>query len=178
MGGLKVIDTKLKGVKKIWPTTDFNDHRGRYLELYNLREYKKAGLSVYFLQDDVSISQKNVLRGIHGDANTWKLVSCLYGSIHLIVVNNDGSSSEFGKWESFVIDENNRFQVLIPPMFGNGHYVLSNVAIFHYKQSTYYGDNPQFTISWNSPNYGFDWPCKNPILSKRDSTKFKSSGFN
>lgn len=169
MNQLKVLDTKLKDVKKIYPFTDFSDHRGRYLELYNLREFKHSDLNIDFVQDDISISRENVLRGIHGDNKTWKLVTCLYGSIHLIVVNHDKHSSEFGMWESFVIDEENPYQVLIPPNFGNGHYVTSKKAVFHYKQSTYYGETLQFTIAWNTPHYGFDWPSDRPILSKRDS---------
>lgn len=158
----------LEGVLQIYPPTDFTDVRGRYLELYNEAIYKNFGIEVNFIQDDVSISKKNVLRGIHGDTSTWKLVTCVYGSIHLIVVNNDNTSQEYRKWQSFRIDEKNRFQILIPPKFGNGHYVLSDYAVFHYKQSTYYKPEEQFTISWNDSSFKFDWPSTNPILSPRD----------
>jgi dTDP-4-dehydrorhamnose 3,5-epimerase len=85
------------------------------------------------------------------------------------VINYDQSSKEYGKWQSFLIDENNRFQVLIPPRFGNGHFVLSDYAVFHYKQSTYYAPDSQFTIFWNDSRFNFDWPTTNPILSPRDS---------
>ncbi len=119
-------------------------------------------------KDDISFSKKNVLRGIHGDGETYKLVSCLHGSFVLIVVNNDSASEEYKKWISFNLSGNDDTQILIPPKFGNGHFVTSNDAIFHYKQNTYYNPQGQFTIMWNDPEYNFVWPNNNPILSKRD----------
>ena len=86
-------------------------------------------IEIDFLQDDISISHKNVLRGLHGDKKTSKFVSCLYGSFQLIVVNNDPASDQFKKWESFDLSSENRNQILIPPKFGNGHLVLSDFAI-------------------------------------------------
>jgi len=109
-----------------------------------------------------------VLRGIHGDAETWKLISCLHGRFYLVVVNCDQESKDFGKWQSFVLSEHNRHQVLVPPKFGNGHLVLSDVTIFHYKQSTYYHPEGQFTYVWNDPRLKLWWPAKSPIVSMRD----------
>ena len=77
-------------------------------------------------------------------------------------------SDEFKKWQGFTLSASNRLQVLIPPSFGNGHVVLTETAIFHYKQTTYYNRDGQFMIKWNDPNYNFWWPVKNPILSERD----------
>ena len=119
-------------------------------------------------RDDISVSSRHVLRGIHGDGNTWKLISCLSGKFYLVVVNNDPSSSQYQQWESFVLSGENHQQVLIPPRFGNGHLVLSEQAIFHYKQTTYYDRQSQFTMLWNDPSLNIWWPIKNPILSKRD----------
>lgn len=161
--------TLLQGVLRIKPLTNFVDHRGRYLELYNRIAYLEAGIDIDFIQDDISVSRRDVLRGIHGDEGTWKLVTCPFGSIHLIVVNNDCRSQQFKEWQSFSITEENRFQFLIPPRFGTGHLITSDTGAFHYKQSTYYASWEQFTIAWNDPTYGFDWPIENPILSLRDS---------
>ena len=121
-----------------------------------------------FIQDDISVSTKNVLRGIHGDQDTWKLISCLEGEFYLVVVNNDENAPQYKQWESFVLSEQNRIQVLIPPKFGNGHLVLSERAIFHYKQNTYYTPKGQFSIRWDDPEYNIKWPFENPILSERD----------
>lgn len=160
--------TKLDGVLLITPPTIFKDFRGTYVELYNEELYKKAGIAVKFVQDDISTSSFNVLRGLHGDLKTWKLISCLYGKFYLMVVNWDESSPQYRQWESFTLSDENRQQVLVPPKFGNGHLVLSEKAVFHYKQSTYYDRAGQFTIQWDDPGLKMRWPVENPILSKRD----------
>ena len=165
---MKVSKTSLDGVLVIMPPTVFEDFRGTYVETYNRKLYKEAGIDVEFVQDDISVSTRHVLRGIHGDGDTWKLVSCLQGEFYLVVVNWDEKSPQHGKWESFVLSEENRSQVLVPPKFGNGHLVLSERAIFHYKQSTYYNRAGQFTLLWNDPKLNIRWPVKEPILSKRD----------
>lgn len=169
MNKLEVSKTSLEGVMSILPSTSFEDFRGSYVEIYNEKLFKDAGLTQNFIQDDISTSYGNVLRGIHGDSKTWKLVSCLKGSFYLVVVNNDSSSVEFGKWEGFTLSDANRRQILIPPKFGNGHLVLSESAIFHYKQTTDYDREGQFTLMWNDPKLNIWWPTSNPILSRRDS---------
>jgi len=166
---MKVTETELDGVLLIDPPTNFQDFRGSYVETYNERLYREHGIAQTFIQDDISTSRYNVLRGIHGDAVTTKLVSCLHGAFYLVVVNNDPKSSQFKKWQSFHLSDDNRQQVLIPPNFGNGHLVLSETAIFHYKQTTEYDREGQFTIIWNDPSYNIWWPCSDPILSQRDS---------
>jgi dTDP-4-dehydrorhamnose 3,5-epimerase len=165
---LQVQPTKLEGVLLLKPGTIFEDFRGTYVELFNLREFREAGIGVDFVQDDISTSSRHVLRGIHGDAETWKLVSCLYGKFYLAIVNNDPASPQYRCWEGFTLSDQNRLQVLVPPKFGNGHVVLSEQAIFHYKQTTYYNRAGQFTIAWNDPTFKVWWPIKNPIVSQRD----------
>ncbi|MGA8849127.1 MAG: dTDP-4-dehydrorhamnose 3,5-epimerase family protein [Dehalococcoidia bacterium] len=165
---MEVSKTKLDGVLLIKPPTIFEDFRGTYVEIYNEKLYTEAGITVKFVQDDISVSSRNVLRGIHGDGKTWKLISCLYGKFYLVVVNWDEASPQFGRWESFVLSDQNRWQVLVPAKFGNGHLVLSELAIFHYKQSSYYNRASQFTILWNDPKLNIWWPIKNPIVSRRD----------
>jgi dTDP-4-dehydrorhamnose 3,5-epimerase len=159
--------TNLLGVLKI-KLTSFEDHRGSYIETYNKNFFIEKGIEVDFLQDDISVSHKNVLRGVHGDQKTWKLISCLYGEFQLIVVNNDLQSNEYKKWESFNLSFENKMQVLVPPKFGNGHLVLSDKCIFHYKQNSEYDRSGQFTIKWNDPSFGFKWNISDPILSERD----------
>ena len=165
---MEVEKTQLEGVLLIKPPTVFEDFRGTYVEIYNEVLYKEVGIAVDFIQDDISTSTRHVLRGIHGDTETWKLVSCIYGKFYLVVVNWDENSKQYGQWESFVLSDRNRQQVLIPPKFGNGHLVLSEEAIFHYKQSSYYNRPGQFTILWNDPKLNIWWPIKQPIVSQRD----------
>jgi dTDP-4-dehydrorhamnose 3,5-epimerase len=164
---MQVTNTELEGVLLVKPDT-FEDFRGQYVETYNDKTYAAHGIAVKFVQDDISVSSRHVLRGIHGDAETWKLVSCMYGRFYLVVVNCDTASRQFGKWQSFILSDANRLQVLIPPMHGNGHVVLSEQAAFHYKQSTYYDPKGQFTYRWDDPKLKIWWPVKNPLLSRRD----------
>lgn len=162
--------TKLEGVLIITPPSRFEDFRGEYVETYNQEMYESAGITQRFLQDDISVSRQHVLRGLHGDSTTWKLVSCLHGAFYLVVVDWRIDSPNRGNWQSFTLSAANRKQVLIPPNFANGHLVLTETAIFHYKQSTTYdGGGNQFTLFWNDPNLNIHWPIQTPILSQRDS---------
>ena len=165
---ITVTKTALEDVRLIQPSL-FEDFRGFYLETFNEKEYQEAGIDVRFVTDDISISRKHVLRGIHGDGQTWKLISCLYGSFYFVVVNCNLESLGFGKWVSFTLSDVNRRQVLVPPKHGNAHLVMSDMCIFHYKQSAYYaGAEHQFTYRYNDPRCGIWWPIKNPLLSERD----------
>ena len=92
---MEVFTTKLESVLLIKPPTVFEDFRGHYIETYNRSAYFTAGIPIEFIQDDISTSHRHVLRGIHGDTKTWKLISCLQGSFYMVVVNNDPSSSQY-----------------------------------------------------------------------------------
>jgi dTDP-4-dehydrorhamnose 3,5-epimerase len=151
---------------KIYQPDSFEDYRG---ELYTL--FKQEEHELVFNHDKVSVSRQNVLRGLHGDSKSWKLITCLSGVVYLVVVDNRPESPNYLKWDSIVLSETNRKQVLVPPMFANGHFVLSSQATFFYKWS-YPGDYPdvkdQFTLKWNDPKINIHWPIDNPILSSRD----------
>ena len=151
---------------KISQPDSFEDFRG---ELYTL--FKQEEHELVFNHDKVSVSRQNVLRGMHGDSKSWKLITCLSGVVYLVVIDNRPESSNYLKWDSIVLSETNRKQVLVPPMFANGHLVLSDTAVFFYKWS-YPGEYPdvkdQFTLKWNDPKVNVHWPIDNPILSKRD----------
>lgn len=168
MTSLKVENTTLAGVRVIHPPTQHEDFRGDYVETYNKELYHEAGITDEFIQDDYSTSRRHVLRGIHGDNTTVKLISCIHGAIYVIVVNNDPESDQFRQWQSFSLSDRNRLQVYIPAKFGNAFLVMSETAVFHYKQNTLYNRAGQFTIKWNDPEYGFWWPVRDPILSERD----------
>jgi len=151
---------------KIYQPDSFEDYRGELYTLFKQEEHK-----LVFNHDKVSVSRQNVLRGLHGDSKSWKLITCLSGVVYLAVVDNRPESPNYLKWDSIVLSETNRKQVLVPPMFANGHFVLSSQATFFYKWS-YPGDYPdvkdQFTLKWNDPKINIHWPIDNPILSNRD----------
>ena len=119
---------------------------------YNQRDYDQAltphGIKdLRFVEDDISISTKNVLRGIHGDSRTSNLISCLEGKFYLVVINNLEGHKHYRQWTAFTLSEHNLHQVLVPAGFGNGHLVLSERAIFSYKQTAYYNPEGQLTLA-------------------------------
>lgn len=160
---------KLNGVFQIqrYPTKDF---RGLNDDIYNTRDYSAIGINLKFISQNFSHSKKNVLRGLHGDSKTWKLISCLHGEIYVVVLNYDEQSEEFGRWESFVLSPSNGLQILVPPKFANGHVVLSPEAVFHYTQTELYaGAENQFSVCWNDPRFNIVWPIDGELLlSGRD----------
>lgn len=168
-GKLKIEKTRLDGVLLIHPPTQFSDFRGQYVETYNRALYHAASITDDFIQDDASLTKKHVLRGIHGDDVTTKMISCLVGEIYAVVVNNDPHSAQYRQWQAFTLNDSNHLQVYIPPKFGNSFVVLSEIALFHYKQTTAYNRQGQFTLLWNDPALNIQWPVERPILSERDS---------
>jgi len=176
---MRVNKTKLEGVLLIEPDIFnkgsgegevFIDERGLFLETYNKTKLKVNGIDIDFVEDDISVSKKDVLRGIHGDDRTWKLISCLYGSVYYVAVNCDQQSTNFGKWQSFELNDSNNHQVLVPPKHGSAYLALSEKVIFGYKQSSCYNHHGQFAYKWNDPRFNIKWPIEHPILSSRDLT--------
>ena len=152
---------------KINKNKSFKDYRGFYWTSWHKKFFKK----IKFKHDKFSLSKKNVLRGLHGDNKTWKLVSCPFGKFLLVVVDCQKKSKNYLKWNSWILSHENGLQILIPPNFANGHLCLSDKCLFHYKLS-YRGDyldaKDQFSIKWNDPKLKIKWGIKRPILSKRD----------
>lgn len=151
---------------KVFQPDSFEDYRGELYTVFNQDEHR-----LVFNHDKVAVSRQHVLRGIHGDAKATKLITCLSGVIYLVVVDNRPESPNYLKWDSIILSEANRKQVLVPPGFGNGHLVLSDKAVFFYKWS-YSGEYPdvkdQFSLNWKDPRINIHWPIDNPILSERD----------
>lgn len=147
------------------------DHRGLNADVYEEPMYVNVGVNAKLgTQQNYSISKKNVLRGLHGDNHTFKLICCPVGEFMLVVVNYEENSPYFGKWEKFILSADNGLQVLIPPNHLNGHLILSEKAMFFYNQSSCYtGAQNQWSVRWNDPRFNIPWPITNPILSKRDA---------
>ena len=166
---MKVVNTKLHNVKCIIPER-FEDHRGSYMELYDSDKfsYNPTLPDIKFVQDDISISRKNVLRGLHGDHRTTKLVTVLKGSAYALIADNRPESPTYKNWQAFTLSEQNRNQLLLPPGVGNSVLAMSDEIVYYYKQNTHFIDGQQFTIRWDDPEWNFWWPTKAPILSMRD----------
>ena len=152
---------------RIFPHNVHHDFRG---ELWTTWKQEGFYPKLDFIHDKVSTSRKNVIRGIHGDFKSWKLIECLYGELYFVVVDNRPESKNYKNWTSMMLSDKTRQSVLVPPGIGNGFCVMSEHSIFHYKWA-YEGKYPdvgdQFTLKWNDPELDLEWPIDNPILQKR-----------
>ena len=152
---------------KVFKNSSFKDRRGYYWTSWK----KGFANNINFNHDKFSLSKQKVLRGLHGDKKTWKLVSCAYGEFLMVVVNCDKNSKSYLKWKTWTLSHKNGIQLLIPPYYANGHLCLSKECLFHYKlfyKGSYFGHRQQFSIRWNDPKINIKWPIKKPILSLRD----------
>ena len=137
------------------------------MKLAHIDEFRNEKLE--FVVDSFSFSRKDVLRGFHGDTKAWKLVQCIQGSIFLVVIDTRKDSQTYNKVETFVLDDKDRKQVLIPRGCVNAHLCLTETCIFFYKLTHgYVRPEDQITLKWNDPKYKISWPVANPILSLRD----------
>lgn len=149
-------------------TDSFRDERG---ELWTT--WDKSWLSIDFNRDKVSTSLKDVVRGLHGDYKSHKLVSCIVGELFFVIVDNRKDSETYLQHETRILSDKRKEFILLPPGFANGFAVLSEFAVFNYKWS-YVGEYPdvedQFSLRWNDPKLRISWPrIDSPILSDRDN---------
>ena len=161
----------IKDVVIIEPSV-FTDKRGSIYTLFD-KDLEKRLLpnGFKFNHQKINISKKNVLRGIHYDSKTWKLISLNLGSIYQVAVDLRVNSPTYLKFDSFKLNDKKHLFLLLPPGIGNAFYVYSKIAIYSYCLSykgRYFDINDQKTISWNSPKLNIKWPSKKPILSSRD----------
>jgi len=167
---MNVIRSELSGLLIIEPKV-FGDARGFFLEAWNRRRYAEAGLDCDFVQDNISMSRRGILRGLHlqNPAAQGKLVQVLQGEVFDVAVDIRSSSPTFKRWQGLVLSAENKRQFFIPPGFAHGFLVLSETALFAYKCTEYYLPQHEVTIAWNDPEIGIRWPLDNPQLSEKDA---------
>jgi len=168
---MKVIKTSLPGVLVLEPEI-FRDERGLFYESYSKKKFDDAlQLNINFVQDNISESSSNVLRGLHYQIKNpqAKLVQVISGEIFDVAVDLRISSATFGKWFGVNLSSNNKRQLWIPEGFAHGFYTISNKVIFSYKVTNFYSPNDERCILWNDKNLNIDWPIKNtPNVSLKD----------
>ncbi len=166
---MKIFKTKIHGLILIQPKKFF-DTRGYFFESYNSKTYSEIGIKNLFVQDNLSISKKNVLRGLHyqNKKPQGKLVSVIKGSILDIAVDIRKNSKTFGKHQAFILSEKNCKQLWIPRNFAHGFLTLSSNTIVSYKCTDFYDPSDQNTIIWNDKTLNITWPTKKPIISEKD----------
>jgi dTDP-4-dehydrorhamnose 3,5-epimerase len=166
---MKVTACEIPGLLIIEPQV-FGDARGFFMELWNRQRYREAGLDWNFVQDNVSLSRRGTLRGLHfqNPAAQGKLVYVLQGEVFDVAVDIRRSSPTFGRWHGLNLSAENKRQFFIPPGFAHGFAVLSETAWFAYKCTEFYTPQHELTLAWNDPDIGIRWPLENPQLSEKD----------
>ena len=175
---MDVTETELVGVLLIKPRV-FGDSRGQFFESYHAARYAESGITSTFVQDSVSRSKRDVLRGLHFQHlhEQAKLVEVLEGEIYDVAVDIRVGSSQFGHWLGVRMNSNERRQLFIPEGFAHGFVVLSETALFSYKCSDLFHPECERSILWNDPDIGIDWPVSSPILSTKDAGASPLSSF-
>jgi dTDP-4-dehydrorhamnose 3,5-epimerase len=169
---IKILETRLPGVLIVEPKV-FRDDRGFFLESYNAARYAEAGLPASFVQDNLSLSRRGVLRGLHYQhpAAQGKLVSVLRGEVYDVAVDIRRGSPTFGRWTGAVLSAANLRQMYVPPGFAHGFLVLSDEALFSYKCTEFYRPADEGSVLWNDPDLAIDWPLggASPLLAPKDA---------
>lgn len=169
---MNVIKTEIPDVLIFEPKV-FGDDRGFFFESFSHKIFEDAvGRKVEFVQDNHSKSAKGVLRGLHyqlAPHAQGKLVRCVVGEVFDVAVDIRVSSPTFGKWVGVNLSAENKRQMWIPEGFAHGFLVLSDLAEFLYKTTSYYMPSYQRGIIWNDPILGIEWPEQEHIvLSEKD----------
>ena len=159
MGQIKVTRCGIEGLCVIEPTVH-RDERGYFVETYNENDMKAEGLDLRFVQDNQSMSQKGVLRGLHFQKQfpQGKLVRVLRGSVFDVAVDLRADSKTYGQWFGVELTEENMKQFYIPEGFAHGFYVMSDIAVFAYKCTDFYHPGDEGGLLYCDPEIGIDWP--------------------
>ncbi|CAN2039132.1 dTDP-4-dehydrorhamnose 3,5-epimerase [Candidatus Magnetomoraceae bacterium gMMP-15] len=178
---MEIIQTPIDGVLILKPRV-FNDERGFFIESHHQKRYADVGIDAVFVQDNLSFSQKGILRGLHFQKEhpQAKLIQVIQGEIFDVAVDIRPDSPDFGKWAGVYLSDQNHRQFFIPKGFAHGFCVLSKTAYVYYKCSDFYNSEDEAGILWSDPDLNIDWPVINPVLSSKDieNPLLKNINFN
>src|SRR4030066_1709885 len=167
---MKITESKFKGVMII-ELDVFNDSRGYFAETFSAKRYGNQGINLDFVQDNISVSKKGTLRGLHYQIppkSQAKLCHVIKGSVIDAAVDLRFGSTTFGQHFIIELSEKNHTQIFIPAGFAHGFAVLSDEAIFQYKCSEFYSKEHERAIRFDDPNLNINWVIENPIVSDKD----------
>jgi len=175
---MEIIQTQIPGLLIIKPRV-FSDERGYFYESWNQESFSKNGIKTNFVQDNQSLSQKGVLRGLHFQNPPHaqaKLVRVIQGAVLDVAVDIRTGSPTYGKHVSIELTAENHLQFFIPEGFAHGFLTLKDNTIFSYKCSAYYHKASEGCILWNDPDLAIAWNTDHPTLSDKDleGNKFRT----
>lgn len=173
---MQITETEISDVLLLEPQV-YKDDRGFFLETYREEHLEKVGLSIRFVQDNLSKSQQGTIRGLHYQIERPqdKLIMVMEGRILDVAVDLRRSSSTFGKYVARELSSENKHQMFIPQGFAHGFSVLSNNALVYYKCSDYYYPEGEYGLYWNDPSLNINWQVTNPVVSEKDQNQPKIS---
>ena len=174
---MEVLETHIKDLLIIKPKV-FEDARGYFFESYNEDVFKRNGINLNFIQDNQSLSNAGVLRGLHFQAPPFaqgKLVRVITGAVLDVAVDIRKNSPTYGQHVAVELNEENKTLFYIPPGFAHGFLTLRDNTIFSYKCTNLYNKVSEGTVLWNDEDINIDWDIETPILSEKDlvGTPFK-----
>ena len=169
---MQFVETSLPDVIRIAPALH-RDDRGFFMETWQAKRFREAGIDADFVQDNFSQSSRGTLRGLHYQIQQTqgKLVRVVSGEVFDVAVDLRRSSANFGQWVGEILSAENKRQLWIPPGFGHGFLVLSDIAEFEYKCTDYYAPEFERAIRWDDPDIAIEWPLpdgERPVLSNKD----------
>lgn len=160
-----------KDIKQV-AIDSYIDYRGHIYTSYNKKTFFESfNINLEFNHDKILINNKHSLRGLHGDHKSYKLVTCSFGEVYYVLVDNRPESDTYLKWDWELLTHQNKYSILIPPGYASSCLTLSESSVLSYKWSyegEYIDADKQFTLDWNDLQIGIHWPIKNPIISERD----------
>jgi len=177
---MKIVKEFLNGAKVIEPTV-FKDERGYFSETFNEKKLKEYLGEVQFVQDNQSLSQKDVLRGLHFQKKPHaqgKLVRVIAGSVLDVIVDIRFDSPTYGQHESTVLSDKNFLMLWVPPGFAHGFKTLEDDTVFFYKVDNYYNKQSEICVKWNDGDLAIDWECESPLVSEKDNEGVQFSDLN
>jgi dTDP-4-dehydrorhamnose 3,5-epimerase len=167
---MEVIQTPIEGLLVVKPKV-FEDERGYFYESWNKSAFAQNGITTDFVQDNQSLSQKGVLRGLHFQNHPHaqaKLVRTLLGAVLDVAVDLRKNSSSYGRHFAIELNESNKLMLYIPEGFAHGFLTLKDQTIFSYKCSNLYDKSSEDCLLWNDPDLAINWNTANPVLSEKD----------
>ena len=168
---MRVVETGLAGLMLVEPQC-FGDARGFFLESYQERRYRAAGITEFFVQDNHSRSHRGVLRGLHFQIRhpQAQIVTVIRGRIFDVAVDLRRGSASFGRWFGTELNDEGPRQLYMGPGFAHGFCVLSDIADLHYKVSRIFDPMDEGGLIWDDPDVGIGWPLDQPVIAIRDQT--------
>ncbi len=168
---MRLTELSLPGLTLVEPKV-FRDSRGYFLQAWHSKEYRDAGFPDHFAQDNLSLSSKGTIRGLHYQKpfTQGKLVFVLMGVVWDVAVDLRVGSPTFGRWEGVTLSENGHEQLYVPPGFAHGFCVTSKEALVFYKCTDIYSPESEHGVAWDDPGLSIPWPAEEPLISEKDNT--------